>query len=42
MPEAHNAPATMPTTSDDSRSWAPNIAKLAFLVLTLVLFISMV
>jgi len=42
MPEAHHAPTTMPTTSDDSHSWAPNIAKLAFLVLTLVLFISMV
>lgn len=42
MPEAHKVPASIPAANDDSRSWAPNIAKLAFLVLTLVLFISMV
>lgn len=42
MPEHRPSPLRPTAAADDRRSWAPNIAKLAFLVLTLALFISVV
>lgn len=42
MSQQSETPVTPPAVSDDSRSWAPNIAKLAFLVLTVALLIGVI